>query len=51
MNKTNVGLAITFLGLASFIQAISLTETNQLVYLIIGIALILGGLFYASRKK
>jgi LPXTG-motif cell wall-anchored protein len=49
--KTNIGIAIFFIGLASFMQAVIITATNQLVYFIIGIILMVGGLFYASRKK
>ena len=45
------GLLILLIGLAPFIQAVIITATNQLAYLIIGITLMIGGLFYASRKK
>ena len=51
MEKSTLGIAIFFAGLIAFLQSFTLQSTNQLVYLITGIALVVGGLWYASKDR
>jgi len=51
MDKSTKGIAIFFIGLIAFLESFKLAFTERIVYMVVGICLIVGGLFYASRKE
>ena len=51
MDKSSLGIAISIAGLFALIEAFKLHSTEKMVYFLVGVALIVGGLFYAPGKK
>ncbi|MBI2128604.1 hypothetical protein HYU07_00040 [Candidatus Woesearchaeota archaeon] len=51
MEKSTVGIVIFLIGILILVQSFVQKESSvQLGYVIIGVALIIGGLWYAKRK-
>ena len=49
MDKQTIGVVIALLGAVSFMQSFSLVGNSKMIYLILGIALVIGGLIYAKK--
>lgn len=50
MDDKTVGVIVFLIGIASFLQSFNLISTPQIVYFVVGLALMLGGLIYARKK-
>ncbi len=50
MDKKLIGVVAFFLGVLVFLQSFNLQGGNKTVYLIVGIALVLWGVYYAAKK-
>ncbi len=51
MEKNTIGVIIALIGLILFLQSFNLEDIQKIIYLIIGIIMIIGGIIYARGKK
>ena len=51
MEKSTVGIVVFLIGILILLQSFAQQQPNvQITYAVIGIALIIGGLWYAAKK-
>ena len=50
MDINTIGIVIFLIGIVTLLQSFNLEATKQTTYLVVGIALVIGGLIYAKTK-